>query len=228
MLDAFGDDIWLLRGDPLRFFAIPFPTRSVVVRLGGGGIWLHSPVKGSPERFAAVDALGPIEHLVAPNTLHHLYVPDWQAHAPQARAHAAPGLLRKRANIDWYAELGDSPPDAWRDEIDQLVFGGSKLIDEVVFYHRASRSLIITDIFQNHDPEEDGWFWRGVKRLVGVLGPEGGAPVDWKWSVRDRDTARAARDRMLAWPFDRVVLSHGLCITDNARARVESAYAWLG
>lgn len=226
-LRPFGDDIWLVDGDPLRFYTIPFRTRMTAVRLSDGGIWLHSPVKLTDARRAAIEGLGPVRHLVAPNMLHHLYVHPWLGPFPDAQTWAAPKLAQRRGDVAWHAELGDAPPEAWAEDIDQLVFGGSKVLPEVVFFHRRSGALIVTDIVQNHEPDRDGWFWRSVKRLFGIQAPDGGCPPDWRLTVRDRDTARAARDRMLAWPFDRVVLSHGRCIVDDAHEHLRRAFAWL-
>ena len=99
---------------------------------------------------------------------------------------------------------------------------------EVVFFHRPSRSVIITDIVQNHDPAANSWFWRATKRLNGIVAPDGGCPRDWRLTVRDLDTARACRGRLLAWPTEQVLLTHGLCITEGAHAHLERAFAWLG
>lgn len=96
-----------------------------------------------------------------------------------------------------------------------------------MFLHRKSQTLIVTDILQNHEPSSDGLFWRTLKRLNGIVAPNGGAPRDWRLTVRDRDVARAARDRMLAWQFERVVMSHGRCIEVDGHAWVERAFAWL-
>jgi len=223
----FGEDIWLLDGDRIRMYRIPFGTRMTAVRLGDGRVWLHSPVAATPERVAAIEALGPVAHVVAPNKWHNLFVGPWLERFPEARAWAGPLLAERCPDIPWTDELGDTPPSDWADEIDQLIFGGSKVLPEAVFFHRASASLIVTDIVQNHEPERESWFWRVGKRLNGILAPDGGCPRDWRLTVRDREAARAARDRMLAWPFDRVVLSHGRCLTDDAHAHVERAFAWL-
>ena len=88
--------------------------------------------------------------------------------------------------------------------------------------------MIFTDIIQNHEPDADGWFFRTGKKLNGILAPDGGCPRDWRLSVRDRDTARRARDRILAWDFDRMIVTHGRCLTEGAHPFVERAFAWLG
>jgi hypothetical protein len=227
ILEPFGDAFWLLEGDPLRMYGIPFTTRSVVVRLASGGLFLWSPVAPSPERFEAVAALGPLEHIVAPNTLHHLYLPPWIARFPEAKVWGAPRLAAKRPDVAFDGELGDMPNPMWAADLDQVDFKGSRALREIVFFHRPSKTTIITDIVQNHDPADDNWFWRGVKRMTGILAPNGSAPRDYRLTVTDRKAARAAAEHILGWPTEQVVLAHGINVTEDAHAFLRHAFAWL-
>ncbi|MCA9698453.1 MAG: hypothetical protein KC431_13065, partial [Myxococcales bacterium] len=153
-------------------------------------------------------------------------VGPWLERFPEATSWAGPGLAQ-RVELRFDHELGEVAEPCWAEDLDQLLFAGSKFLPETVFFHRLSRSLIITDIFQSHEPQSDGWFWRTVKRLNAIAAPEGGAPRDWRLTVRDRKTARASRDRMLAWDFDRLVITHGRCTPTGAHPQVERAFAWL-
>ena len=227
ILEPFGESLWLLEGDPLRFYGIPFTTRSVVIRLEGQGLFLWSPVAPSQERFDAVAALGRVEHIVAPNTLHHLYLPPWIARFAGAKVWGAPRLAAKRSDIAFDGALSDVPSPMWAADLDQVDFKGSRALGEIVFFHRPSKTTIITDIVQNHDPANDNWFWRGVKRATGILAPNGSAPRDYRLTVTDRSAARAAAEQILDWPTERVVLAHGLNITDDAHAFLARAFAWL-
>jgi len=223
----FGDGIGLVDGDCVRMLGIPFETRMTVIVLEGGGLWVHSPVALTPERSRALRARGPIEHLVAPATFHHLAVDAWREDAPSAKVWACPGLPARLPKRHFDAELGDQAPAAWAGQIDQVVFRGSRIMLEVVFFHRPSKTLIVTDIVQNHEPSADGWFWRTVKRLNAISAPNGGFPRDWRVTVRDREAARRCRDVILGWPFEQVSLTHGRCIRENAHAHIEQAFSWL-
>jgi hypothetical protein len=79
---------------------------------------------------------------VSPNKLHHLFLPEWKDRWPHARLYAAPGLGRKKKRLHFDAELGDEPESLWMTDIDQVVFRGSFAMEEVVFFHRASRTAI--------------------------------------------------------------------------------------
>lgn len=224
----FADRIWTVDGDRVRMLGIPFDTRMTVVRLADGGLWLHSPVAATDARVQAIAALGPVAHIVAPNRFHHLFVGPWAARCPDAQVWADPALRRRRPELRIDHDLAPTAPPAWRDDLDQVYFAGSEFLPETVFFHRASRTLIVTDVLQNHDPTRDGWFWRGVKRLAGIVAPNGGAPRDWRLTVRDRDAARRSRDALLALDFDRLIVTHGLCFDRDARPFVERAFAFLG
>jgi hypothetical protein len=227
VLHQWADDIWLLDGDRVRMFGLPLGTRMVVVRLASGGLWLWSPVAPSEARFDAVAALGPVEHIVAPNKLHHLFIGPWRQRFPGAKCWAAPGLAPRRKDLAFDGELGDAPPLAWASDLDQLLFRGCFLLDEAFFLHRKSGTLIVVDFIQNHDPTEDGVFWRGVKRAIGVVAPDGGVPMEVRMTMTDRVAARACVKRLFAWEFDRLVIAHGICLERDARAHIESAFTWL-
>ena len=66
-LKPIATGVWIVDGGWTRFYGIPFPTRMTVIRLGDGGLWVHSPVGDENGLFDAVAALGAVRHLVAPN-----------------------------------------------------------------------------------------------------------------------------------------------------------------
>jgi hypothetical protein len=198
-----------------------------VIRLSNGSLFIWSPVALSDSLRVSIDALGPVHHLVSPNSLHHLFFGEWQSAYPAARLYASPRLRHKRVDLTFDAELGDAPEPAWAADIDQVVLHGSFALTEVVFFHQPSCTVLFADLIQNfpHD-----WFkgWRGViARLGGIVAPHPGAPRDWRASFLNRRAARAALDRILAWPIDQVVIAHGELPTADGAAFVSGAFAWL-
>ena len=61
----------------------------------------------------------------------------------------APGLEAKRADLDVTGILSDAPEAGWGDAMDQAVVQGIPFVNEVVFYHRPSASLILSDLAFN-------------------------------------------------------------------------------
>jgi hypothetical protein len=87
----------------------------------------------------------PVCCVVSPNKLHHLFLPEWRNRWPDARLRAPPGLARRKKQLRFDAELGDEPDCQWSADIAQVVFRGSFFMEEVVFFHRASRTAIFGD-----------------------------------------------------------------------------------
>ncbi len=227
MLKNIDSDIWTLDGDRVTMFSIPFTTRMTIVRLSNNQLWLHSPIAPSAERFNTINELGEVAHIIAPNIFHHLFVGDWLAKYPSAKLWGAEGLPEKRPDLKFDAVLNDSTEQIWENEIDQLYFQGSKILPEVVFLHKKSKTLIITDLIQNHDPVLDNWFWRLVKKINGVLSPKGGVPKDLRMTILDKEIARLSLEKMLSWDFEKMVLGHGICIDNNAKKYVADSFSWL-
>ena len=224
-MQPFGHNIWTMNGDDVRMFGLlPFTTRMTVVRLETGGVWLHSPVRPTPERCRAVDELGPVEHLIAPNKIHSLGVEPWKALYPSAKVWASPAFNQRHPDIPVDAILTNSVEAVWSNEIDHCVVDGHAVLDEVEFLHRPSKTLIITDFIQKHEAAGQSWIWRGVKRMAGVLGKDGGVPLDLKLSIRDKAAARRSIETILGWDFDNLIIAHGHCLQGGAKDEVARAF----
>lgn len=235
-LKPLAPELWIVDGPIVHMAALgmhaPFPTRMTVVRLADGGLWCHSPTAPGEALFAAVDALGPVRHLVSPNLLHYAHIAAWKRRYPQAVAWASPGVRKRAASqrieVHFDADLDDAPPPDWADTIDQLRFRGSRVMQEIVFLHRASASLILADLIENFEAAKLPASMRWMARLGGVLDPDGKAPLDMRLTyLGHKAAARACLARLLAWQPQRVVLAHGRCYLDNAGAELSRAFRWL-
>ncbi|HET6620104.1 MAG TPA: DUF4336 domain-containing protein [Dongiaceae bacterium] len=226
-------DVWIVDGPEIAFgwlgVKLPFPTRMTLVRLPDGGLWLHSPTQPGGALLERVAALGPIRFLVAPNSMHYWWVPDWKTRFPDAEVWCAPGLERsaKRA-LPPHRVLGDAAPAAWADAIDQVLVAGG-VFSEVDFLHRASRTLILTDLIENFEPRRARSRWlRLLLRTSGAADPDGKAPFDMQLSfLFRRKDVRAAVQRMMAWQPQRVILAHGRWYEGNAGAELRRAFRWV-
>ena len=219
-----GPNIWIV-DRPQRFYGLPVGTRMTVMRLADGSLLLHSPVALDPELRRALDALGRVRFVVAPNRVHHLYAGDVARAYPEAQLWIAPGLERKRPDLRFVAVLGDEAPDPWKDEVDQVCFRGRPYENEVVFCHRASRTLIMCDLAFNIGPR-DAASTRWLMKLIRSYGRFGPSTLD-PLLIRDRQAARQSLERILAWDFDRVVVAHGDVLESGGREALRRGYSWL-
>lgn len=215
-------------GDVVRMYKVlPFTTRMTVVQLESGDLWLHSPVLPDPERQRAVDALGPVAHLVAPNKIHSLGIEPWRARYPSAKVWVSPGFSERHPDIAADEILANDVETPWGDEIAHCVIEGHAVLDEVAFLHRPSKTLVVTDFIQKHEASGESWFWRKVKRMAGILGREGGVPVDIRLSVKDKAAMRRSVDTILGWDFDNLIVAHGHCLQGGAKEDVSRALEWI-
>lgn len=228
LLKQIGDDIWIVDGDTVSFFGIPFSTRMTVIKLSDGNLWVHSPICLKDELQTHIDRLGHVAYLIAPNKLHHLYLTQWLHRYPDARAYAAPGLAEKRSDIHFANVLAAQPENAWQNDIQQTLFTGSPLMQEAVFFHTASKTLILTDLIENFKPEAFNSWQRTLARLTGIIAPHGKTPIDWRLSFYfAKNEARNALNKLIAWHPDNIVIAHGECIFGQGTEFLTRSFAWL-
>lgn len=227
MLVPFGHNLYFADGPSVRFFGVPYPTRMAVARLASGETWVWSPIALTRELAEAVQALGPVGHIVSPNKLHHLALAQWQRRWPDARVYAPPGLARRCRQIRFDAELGEAPEHPWQADIDQTVFRGSVLMEEVVFFHRASRTAIFGDLIQRFALGTVGGWQELLMRLDGLVGPQGSTPREWRLSFLARAAARAAREKVLRWSPERLLIARGECAETAATPIIAAALRWI-
>ncbi|MDP6980014.1 MAG: DUF4336 domain-containing protein [Myxococcota bacterium] len=217
-------DMWVTES-PLRFLGLEVGARMTVVRLPDGRLWLHSPVSATPELVREVEALGPVAFLIAPNRFHHLYVSEWKEACPDALVYVAPGLETKRSDLDLAGVLSDEPEPGWKDAIEQVALGGMPMMSEVVFFHRPSATLIVTDLAFNVGPD-DAPLTRFFFRLNGAYGRVSATVLE-RLLARDRTKLRQSFERMLEWPFERIVVAHGDVSESGGRDQLVASYDWL-
>lgn len=230
-----AENVWVVDSGPQRVLRQPFPIRMTVLRLADGGLFLHSPTRHTPALAAALTALGPVRHLVAPGTAHWSHVSPWRKAFPEALVWAPPGVAdRARAqDVDLGltrvlggAAVGAMAPD-WDAEVAQTLFSAPGFV-EIAFHHHASRSLILTDLIQAMEADRLPLTTRLLARAVGSTTPEGTTPAHLRLLLgRRRDANRAAAQQLLALRPERVIFAHGTFYATDGEARLRRALAWL-
>jgi hypothetical protein len=228
MLQHIGDKLWaheaLIHEVVLRFIQIPLWHRMTVMRLDSGEVVLHSPTLLDTQLCAAIDALGPVGAVIAPSWWHDLHLKKTLSLYPRARLFVTPSLLRSHQNFTAHA-LGDKSPDVWSVQIEQTRIEGIALhFDEFVFYHRASRSLILADLLVNADAFASGLLQRFIKVASGT-----GCcfPRIFRAAVLDRKRFKASIQRVLEWDFDRIIIGHGDIVETGGKQVFCSAFRWI-
>jgi len=156
----------------LGFSFVTTNTRMTVIKLASGGLWVHAPVAPTRECIRLLKELNaPVEHIVLPTFAyeHKIFMGPFSRRFPGAQTWVAPGQWSWPVNlpIGFFGVfkpkvLGrDEAP--WAEEIDLKVLEPKSLaaglgnfvgFPEVAFFHRRSKSLLVTDcvIYVPKDP----------------------------------------------------------------------------
>jgi hypothetical protein len=138
--------------------------------------------------------------------------------------HGARGLAKRRKDLVIDRELGCETFPDWREQLDTALLEGT-MLNEMVFLHRPSRSLIVADLIENFETSPH-WPTRAYLKLGGIHGKPGlSRPL--RMIFRDKKRARRALDRILSWDFDRIVLAHGDILESGGNETLREAYTWL-
>lgn len=226
-LEPFGDEIWIASGAEVMSAGFRYPTRTVIIRLADGALFVWSPVALSEALRTEVDALGDVHFLVTPTAMHHLSLAQWQKAYPRAVLYAAPRSRQRSLEIVFDNDLSDTAEPGWTGQIDQVIMRGNAIAEEVVFFHRKSSVVLFADLLQSFPK---GWFsgWRAiVARLDGMICEEPRTPHKFRFAFTDRRAARTALAKVLAWPAEKVVMAHGTPVRENGAAYLRRAFRWL-
>lgn len=223
-LDEPQHGLWTFH-QPLSVLGAEIGTRMTVVRLEDGSLLVHSPIRLTQELGRRLAALGEVRHVLAPNFDHYLFVPDFKQRFPEARFYAAPGVAEKLPSVQFDALLRPPGGGPFGESIAQAWFRSSHELQEIVLFHRPTRTLITSDLAFNIQSTA-GLVSHVMLRLNDSYKSFGPSRV-CRSHITEPSIARADVDAILALHPDRVVMAHGAILLSGAAVAIERGYAWL-
>ena len=217
-----AQDIWTAASSQV-FLGMEVGSRMTVVRLASGYLLVHSPIRPTAAIREELSRLGEVRFIIAPNKYHHLYAGEFAAAFPDARLYVVPGLQEKRKDLRFHGTLSDEPEAFWEDSLKQHLFQGIPAVNEVVFFHPVSRTVIFTDLVFNFSSD----LTPGQKLfalLDGVYEKTAVSRLTRYILLGDRKKARLSADKILEWDFDRVVLAHKDVVHEGGYEAVKKAF----
>jgi hypothetical protein len=215
------DAIWATER-PVWFGGVRLRSRTTVVRLAGGALWVHSPGPPTDDVRAALDALGEVRWIVVPNRFHHLQTPATAARYPKAVVVGPRTALARNRQVSLAMSADDPAYVGATPELTPVQLKGVPFLDETVFFHAASGSLIAADLLISAGAH-DHWSWRMAARLLGRYGKVR-TPPDVKWNTRAGAAVAESIAQLRALPLQRILVAHADPITD--RPAEQLAEAW--
>lgn len=227
-----GSNIWTAV-QSLDFFGLEVGNRMTVIRLKSGALVLISPIQLNKEDCEKLNCLGAVSHIIVPNLLlHDLHVSRTQELYPIAKLWGVEGLAEKRPDLkidDLLNQLG-----GFEDDLQYSPFEGLRTalplwnvidINETVFFHKPSRTLILTDVAFNFD-EDNAFKTQIVARLLGCYKTLRPSWVEKKLST-NKTAIEASVRKILSWDFAYIAPAHGGIVEENGKAEFRSAFEWF-
>ncbi len=228
MLRKIEQDIWVAE-QPLRYFGLSVGTRMTVFRLKSAELVVISPIPTTDEIIDQLNQLGSVKHIVAPNLYHYFFAAEFKAHYPNATFWAAPGLKEKKPNLPIDQTIKEATGSLWNG-IEHVYFngfktlgsGGFESLNECVFFHTDSRTLILTDTAFHFD-ESFPFLTRFASSITGdykKLSPS----IFERIATTDKGSVRESISKVMLWDFERIVMAHGSVIEQGGKELLRKGY----
>jgi hypothetical protein len=224
-LEKQSENVWTL-SRPFRVTGVgDIGVRMTVMRLASNEILLISPVLLSDADVQEINQLGTVKYLIAPNSLHHLYIKEGQACFPKAKLAGPPGLAERRKDIAFNLVVSENNW-LWKHEIEICVVKASApLYEEVLFFHKKDKVLVTTDLVFNLRNQK-GFIQKILARLNNTFDRFG---MSWlgKRMFSDRHSLRVALKQISHWNPSVIIMAHGSVLRDRVMPQFLEAFAWL-
>lgn len=218
-MKSIGEGIWIAER-PFRLFGAEFGNRMTIIRLANEQLLVHSPIVLDDGIKAEIENLGYVAHIVTPNAFHGLFVQEWMIAFPRARHFTAKQVERNQPFPS--TPLSGSVAEEWKPTLDMGAVGGIPKLNEFVFFHAGSRTLILTDLAFNIGGEASLWT-RAFFTLNNAYGKFGPSRL-LRSMIEDCAALKASLIKILEWDFEQIVVSHGDIVQAHGKERMRQAF----
>ena len=213
-----ADRLWIERY-PLSVLGTDHGRTVTILRLRSGQVIVHSMAPFSAADLAEIRCLGEPMWLVEAMMLHDTYAREGRAAFPDAIFLAPPGFS---GAVNFPTSRLVPPPREWVNEIDVIELRGAPRLQEHVFIHRPSRTLIVADLIFNFRQDEGGWN-RLFHRYIAGLKRYPGMSRLFRLCISDRKAFHTSLCQILEFDFDRVIVGHGDVIESDGKVALRRA-----
>lgn len=220
VLQQWRENVYL-HEESISCYGIVISRRMTVIRLNDGRLWVHSPNALTSGLEQALDSIGEVAFIVAPNKMHQSALDEYVERYPTAKLFLPSAFPEMRPDLPYHDILGNVPPSGWGSEIEQVVLRGNVFFTEVVFFHHASQAIIVTDLIENFRKEHTSALGRVLLRLAKGYGRPVPAPEHRAYTLSWKQFSESVAP-MNGWDFDAIILAHGALIEEKARDCLQS------
>ena len=216
MIKEFADNLWVAEDEKFTVGGLQIGSRMTIVRLINGDLFVHSPIALSRTIKDSIDSIGKPKFIIAPNTMHHLFFKQFYNECSDTELYIVPKLRKKLTDLPLAKDLVDWLDYPWNNEIKQHHVKGIPKLDEVVFFHPFSKTLILTDL-AFYITSESPLVTRLFFRLNGAYEKFGPSRIFKHFILKNKSEFKKSLDYILAWDFERINISHGKLIENDGK-----------
>ncbi len=215
-------NLWIADQD-LKILSTNFGCRMTVIKTSEGLV-VYSPIRMTESIKTAVEKLGPVTYLIAPNPFHHLFLDAWISAYPQANLIGPQALVKKRPKLQFNQFFESQTRLTLPKELSYTILVGRKDQRELILFDQSSASLLVADMIFNLKAQR--WWDKILFAPLGVKN-KAGTSTFFRFFYPVSAQIIAAKKDILSWPFKRIIVTHGSNIEHNARPTMEQALTWI-
>jgi Domain of unknown function (DUF4336) len=228
MLRQIENNIWVAE-QPLKYWGIEVGTRMTVIGLRTNELIVISPIQVDKITIDQLNQIGKVSYIIAPNLYHHLFVSEFKLIYPEAQLWVPPKFNLKIPNIPVDKIISEDKGNIL-EEVDYFLFDGFKIFDlsgpsilnEFVFFHRNSQTLILTDTAFHFD-EKFSFKTQLAAKFMGVyskLSPS----IFEKLAINEKVKVKKSAQKLMEWDFQRVIMAHGSIVEEDGKKMLKEGY----
>ncbi|MBD2358325.1 DUF4336 domain-containing protein [Tolypothrix sp. FACHB-123] len=231
MIRAIDTDLWVAE-QPLKYFGLEVGTRMTIIRLSGNQLMVISPIKMDNANINYLNQLGEVIYIIVPNLYHHLFVAEFQHYYPHAKLWAVSGLERKRPDLQIDKIISNNSINRI-DGVEYILVAGFNTFDlqgysalnECVFFHAKSQTLIVTDIVFHFD-EKSPPKTKLLAKMLGAYNQLRPSLLE-KFATTDKTKVKGSMQQVFSWNFERIIMAHGSIIEQHGKSQLKAGYEWF-
>jgi hypothetical protein len=203
-MQQIAENLWVARY-PMKLLGANLGRTVTVIRVGGQLV-IHSTAPFTAEDAAAIRELGTPAWMVEGANIHDTFTVQGRAVFPEADMYVPPGFPETGGGMA--PKPLSLPPTEWQGHLEALPIAGMPGLNEHVFLHVPSRTLIVADLVFNVPTTAGAWVRLLLKLASGLKAGPGVSRLFLK-EVKDPTAFKQSLAKMMQWDFDRVIVGHG-------------------
>lgn len=198
------------------------PVRTPLVKTAAGVIMISPGSRITPEIYSQHSG---VTDIVGPNLFHCAGVPAAAVAYPKAKKWGVQGARLAKHEISWDEEL---TPVNWpyQQELAVVCTSGMPKVNEAVFIHHETKSLIVSDLCFNMTDRGGFGAWI-ILSLFGTYQKFAVSKFLLKF-IKDKPAFEKSLAEIYSFNFENIIVSHGQNIQGNAKNVLLKALAERG